>query len=144
MSDLYETTPGPSPEDCVLINTMLNSTSITSALERDIEQLCNNIDTINDLFDRVSRPLHKFDHEYFKDSNASGALAPQWVPFRKVSPRLVCRADLMLTSVARHSGSTCMWITVATVLQRRWQSLIVVIYLLPCRLYEGTYSSHTL
>lgn len=122
MSDLYGATLGPSPEDCVLINSTLNSTSSTSALERDIEQLRNNIDTINDLFEKVSRPLQKFDHEYFKDLNASGALAPQWVSFRKVSPTLVCHADLMPTFVTRHSGSTSTWTTVATVLQRRRRS----------------------
>lgn len=122
MSDLYGATPGPSPEDCVLINTTLNSTLSTSALERDIEQLRNNIDSINNLFEKVSRPLQKFDHEYFKDSNVSGALAPQWVSFRKVSPTLVSRADLMLTSVTRYSDSTSTWTTVATVLQRRRRS----------------------
>ncbi|EIW54655.1 uncharacterized protein TRAVEDRAFT_22583 [Trametes versicolor FP-101664 SS1] len=89
MSNLYGATLGPSPEDCVLINSTLNSTSSTSALERDIEQLRNNIDTINDLFQKVSRPLQKFDHEYFKDLNASGALAPQWVSFRKIAHAVV-------------------------------------------------------
>lgn len=88
---------------CTLLTTFYDSPLAGEVISQDIDQLRKSIDTINDLFDKVMRPLQAFDYEYSSSSEAKNALVPQWAAFRTGS--LVCSVIALHFA---HAKSRCL------------------------------------
>ncbi|OJT02395.1 hypothetical protein TRAPUB_7048 [Trametes pubescens] len=113
MPHLPQTTLGPDPEQCDRFADSLSSAAATEAVVQDIERLQKNIDVINDLFDKVARPLLKFDIQYFGRADHTSALSPQWNVFPK---RFNAYVDNSRDSAA--AASRIMHLYATTVLDR--------------------------